>query len=181
MRHLIKPFASKAMIATAAFAIAGGSLCTYFVRADDMTKMAESKMDGMKPSDSKTAVSADDSKMMVDRIDKMKENAADPAKAEMMEKDMAKMMVMDHLAKALSDDATVKSAMMEAMADPNVKKVHEEAMKMAKDPEMMKKMEDEITADPEAMKHVDHSAMMMAMHGDTKMGKMSKQTNDAMK
>ena len=52
-------------------------------------------------------------------------------------------------------------------------------MKMAMDPDQMKKMQDEIMADPTEMKHVDHAAIMMAMHqgksadkSESMMGKM---------
>jgi hypothetical protein len=109
--------------------------------------------------------------------------AADPAQSAMMAKDMAKMMVMDHMAEMLAKDEACKQACMAAMSDPAMMKVHEQAAAMAKDPEQMKKLQDEIAADPASMKMVMHESMQMSkpmgMMPDA--GKMGRDMKDGMK
>ena len=137
---------SPAVTATALLAAAG--LCTLVnvgpvARADDKM-MAD-----------------DHSKMATDEADKMKMMAADPAQAPAMTADMAKMMVMDNMAK--------KMAMDPAMQDPAVMKIYADAKMMAEDPAQKQKMEREIMADPMAIKMVMHDAMKMTMMHDGKM------------
>jgi hypothetical protein len=50
--------------------------------------------------------------------------------------------------------------------DPNMTKVNTQAMQMAHDPDQMKKMQDDVMADPAAMKMVVHHAMEMATMQD---------------
>jgi hypothetical protein len=75
------------------------------------------------------------------------------------------------MAKRMAMDPAAKQAVMDAMKDPAMMKVHDEAKKMAADPDQMKKMEADIMADPMAMKMVVHESMKMAMTHD-KMGGM---------
>ena len=158
MKKFSHLYVRKSVIAVAALALGAGTACTHTARADD--KMADGKM---AMATDKMAMSADDQKMMMDQAMKMKEMAADPKQADMMKTDMAKMMVMDHMAKEMAMDPQFKQSAMDMMSDANIKKIHEDAMAMAKDPEQMKKMQQEIMADPMMMKMVNHQAMMMSM------------------
>lgn len=111
-------------------------------------------------------MSGDQMKMTADHMDKMKMMAADPAQAQQMTMDLANLMVMDHMAMQMAMDPMFKQMAMQAMSDPSVKKVHDDAKKLAQDPAQMAKMQQEIMADPKAMQMVMHMAHNMAMmHG----------------
>jgi hypothetical protein len=153
-----KPFVVTAAVAVA---VAAGAACTLLgpcpaARADG--PMADKGMAG-------------DPKMMaMAHVDQMKQMAADPMQAQVMAAAMAKMMVMDRMAEEMAKDPKFQQAAMAAMTDPNMMKVHDDAMKMAADPEQMKKMQQEVSADPAAMKMVEHKAMMMATMKDKMTG-----------
>jgi hypothetical protein len=132
--------------------------------ADDHMKMADD----------------DHMKMASDQMDKMKMMAADDAQAQQMTADMAKMMVMDHMAMQMVMDPKFKDMAMQSMNDPNMKKVHDDAKAMADDPAQMAKIQQDITADPKSMQMVMHMAVQMAMH-DSMMAKDSMSKDDSMK
>ena len=160
----------KPLVLAACLAITGGAVCTYVVRADD--KMS----DMMKMGDTK--VSADESKMAMEQLDKMKKEASDDS--DKMKMNMAKMMVMEHMSMSLAADADFQKSSKDLMDDETFKKLHEEASTMAKDPEQMKKMEDEITSDSKEMKEVVHHAMMMEMMHDKMSGGSSESMGQKM-
>ena len=145
---------SSIITAAAALALMAGGVVWA---ADDM------KMD---------AKSGDMTQCVMKETDKMKQMAADPAEMSKMKDEMAKMMVMDKMAMKIANDPQASEQLKAAMEDPNVKKAHEAAMQMAKDPEQSKMMMDQIMADPTEMKSVMHSAMMMKMMEDKGAGKM---------
>ena len=175
MRVLNLPIPSRLFLFTAGCVLVAGSICTYIARADDsaasvnskfqeMTKMAQSKLadanSGIAPA------APDDAKSAIDRLSKMQEVAADPAKVDGLERDMARLLVMDRMASNIAQDQQVKVAMIKALADPKVKKARDDAAKMAKDPATLKKIEDEISADPVAMNHIDHMAINSVMRSN---------------
>ena len=113
---------------------------------------------------SDTKVSAEESKMAMEQLDKMKKEASDDS--DKMKTNMAKMMVMEHMSMSLAKDADFQKASKDVMDDASFKKMHEEAMTMSEDPSQMKKMEEEISGDSKEMKEVVHHAMMMEMMHD---------------
>ena len=117
---------------------------------------------GVVTADDKMDMKSDMSQCVMKQADSMKEMAANPSQMKMMKEEMVKMMVMDHMAMKIASDPQCKQALMAAMDDENVKKTHMAAMQEMKDPAMMKKVMDEVMADPMAMKAVIHSAMMVA-------------------
>ena len=116
----------------------------------------------------------DHMKMAADHMDKMKMMAADQSQSMQMADDMARMMVMDGMAKKMAMDPKFKQMSMQAMADANMKKVHDDAKKMAEDPAQMAKMQHEIMADPKMMQMVMHMAEKMSMMHDDMMMKGGK-------
>jgi hypothetical protein len=166
MSNIISSITRKSLVAAAALAVGAGVVCTV-VRADD-EKMPDNKM-GMKAIEPK----------MLEQMEKLKQVASDSEHAKELKEHMVKMMVMDHMAKMTAEDPVFMKASMELMNDPNIKKLHEEAMKEMEDKDDMKKMEDEVLADPMAMKMVMHNAMMMVMHEKgEKGGKMEKKMEE---
>jgi hypothetical protein len=159
-----KTYVSRKFIAVAAsFALGAGALCTYSLRADDnMGGMAMTKMDKM-AKDHMEVISPDDQRAAMDTLDKIKQMAADPAQADTMKSEMAKMMVMQHMSRELAMNADFQKASMDTMNDPNVKKIHDDADTTAKDPDQMKNLKMQIVNDPMAMKMVVHQAIMMNM------------------
>jgi hypothetical protein len=105
----------------------------------------------------------DHMKMAADHMDKMKMMAADQSQSMQMTTDMAKMMVMDKMASQMAMDPKFKQMSMQSMSDANMKKVHDDAKKMADDPAQMAKMQREIMADPKMMQMVMHMAEKMSM------------------
>lgn len=113
-------------------------------------------------------------KMATEHMDKMKMMAGDQNQAMQMTSDMAKMMVIDHMAMQMAMDPKFKQMSMQAMSDANMKKVHDDAKKMAEDPAQMAKMQQEVMADPKMMQMVMHMAEKMSMMHDEKMMKDAK-------
>ena len=111
----------------------------------------------------------DHMKMATEHMDKMKMMAADPAQSMQMVSDMARMIVMDHMAMQMAMDPKFKQISMQSMSDANMKKVHDDAKKMAEDPARMAKMQQEIMADPKMMMVVMHVAEKMSMVHDAMM------------
>jgi hypothetical protein len=146
-------FCRKSLIAVA---LAAG-LCAAGSRS---TLWADEKMAG------------DHMKMASEQMDKMKMMAADQAQAQQMTADMAKMMVMDHMAMQMAMDPKFKDMAMQTMNDENVKKVHDDAKAMADDPAQMAKMQQDVMADPKSMQMVMHMAAKMSMMHDAKMKEM---------
>ena len=142
--------ARKSVLAAASIAVAG-FLCTQHLHADD--KMMDDKM----------TMTADDHTAVSDQMNHMKTMAADSSNIDKMATDMAKMMVMDHMAATIAADPTFKQQCMESMNDANMKTIHEKAMAMAKDPDQMMKLKAEIMADGQAMKMIMHRAAVMNM------------------
>jgi hypothetical protein len=116
----------------------------------------------------------DHMKMATDHMDKMKMMAADQSQSMQMTTDMARMMVMDHMASRMAMDPKFKQMYMQSMNDANMKKVHDDAKKMADDPAQMAKMQQEITADPKMLQMVMHMAEKMSMMHDGMMMKDDK-------
>jgi hypothetical protein len=148
----------KSIVAVASLSLAAGA-CWTVVRADEPKMMEDKKM----------MMSPEDSKMCTDECMKVKEMAADPQKAETMTADVAKMMVMEHMAKMMAMDPAFQKSAKELMADPAMIKIRDDAKKMAEDPDSMKKIKEEVMADPKAKMMVMHQAVMMTMMHD-KMG-----------
>jgi hypothetical protein len=111
-------------------------------------KMAD---DHMKMADQHMKMTDDQMKMASDHMDKMKTMAADQAQAQQMTLDLAKMMVMEHMAMQMAMDPKFKEMVMHSMEDVNMNKVHDDAKKMAEDPAQMAKIQQDIKADPKAM------------------------------
>jgi hypothetical protein len=132
-----------AVITAASLAIVGGAVCTNFVRADDK------------------GVGPEETKMVTDQMEKMKEDAANASDAEKMKKSMAKQMVMEHMARDLAKDPAFKAEVDAMMADPNMKKIHDDAKEMASTD--AKEMKQDILDDKKAVKDLIHHAMMMEM------------------
>ncbi len=91
----------------------------------------------------------------------MKRMAADPRDAAVMAHDLAKLMVMDDMARRLAADPGAMRAAADAMADPGVLRVHADAHRMAADPAQATGLEMEVMADPTAIKVVIHRSMAM--------------------
>lgn len=105
-------------------------------------------------------------KMAGDHMDKMKMMASEHPQE--MAADMARMMVMNRMAMQMAMDPSFLQMLQHSMSDPDMKKAHEDAQKMADDPEQMAKMKQQIMDDPKAMQMVMHLAGTMAMmHADT--------------
>jgi hypothetical protein len=111
-------------------------------------------------------MSGDHMKMAGEQMDKMKMMAADQAQAHEMAAEMARLMVMDHMAMQIAMDPKFKQMSMQSMSDPNMKMVHDDAKKMADDPALMAKMQQEIMSDPRDMRFVMHMAHTMTMMHD---------------
>jgi hypothetical protein len=163
----------KLVVGAAAVFLGGSVLCTYGLRADDndvnqMDKMAKDHMEVMTPNVTKAAT---------DQLDKMKSIAADPQQSDMMKNEMAKMIVMERLAHRLAMDPDFQKSSTDTMNDANVKKVHEDAEVAAKDPDAMRKLQDEIVADPMTLKMVVAHACMIEKMQD-KMGGMNEKMMD---
>ena len=159
MQSIHSKIVRRSVVATAMIAMGVGAFCTVSAHADDdkMGGKMDSKMMPMGP---------EDRKMVSEEMTKMKEMAADPQKSEEMTKNVANMMVMEKMSKTMAMDPEFQKQAMEMMADPKIKMVHEDAEKMAKDPEKMKMMQQTIMADPMKMKMVVQHAMMMLMAHD---------------
>ena len=113
-----------------------------------------------------TKMSDEQMKMVIDHIDKMKSMAGDEAESKKLTMSMARVMVMDRMAMSLSMDPKFKDSLQQCAADPAMKKVTDNAMKMAMDQEQMTKIQTEIASDPKAMHMVIHMAAMSAMKQD---------------
>ena len=159
-----KPFvnATAALLAVGALCVPGG-----VVRAAD--PMMDHPMGDHGMAGQPMMVDEHTKVLATSEMDHAKQMAADPAQAQTMAKEQAKIMVMDRLAESMAHDPALQQAAMAAMTDPNMMKVHEQAMAMAKDPEQMKMMQQEVMADPMAMKMVMHQAMKMATMQDKMM------------
>ena len=125
---------------------------------------------------SSSVVRADDSsdkmsQCVTTEMDKAKKMAADPQQMTDLKKMMAKQMVMDKMAMMMAKDPQCDATIKSAMQDPDLMKTHDAAKEMAKDPEQMNMLKQEIMDDPKAMGDVVHHAAMMAMMKD-KMGDM---------
>src|SRR5947209_1627089 len=105
-------------------------------------------------------------KMAAEQMDKMKMMAADQAQAHEMTAQLARLMVMDRMAMQMAMDPKFKQMSMQTMSDPNMKMVHDEARKMADDPALTTKLQQEIMSDPKDMRMVMHMAHTMAMMHD---------------
>jgi len=124
---------------------------------------AQEKMpdDHMKMAGDKMKMSADEMKMASEHMDKMKTMAADhpqetTAKA-------ARLMVMDKMAMHMAMDPSFSKMTEQSMSDPNMKKLHDDARKMADDPAQMARIQQDIMADPMAVSMVMHMARSMVM------------------
>jgi hypothetical protein len=148
--------ARRSIVAVASLTLGVGAICSLTAHADD--KMSDDKK--MMP------MSAEDQKMCMDCMAKMKEMAADPKESEKMTKEVAEMMVMEHMAKSMAMDPQFQKSTMEAMNDPAMKNIHEDAEKMAQDPDQMKSMQQMVMSDPKKMEMVERHAMMMVMMHD---------------
>ena len=135
---------------------------------------AQEAPDHMKMStDSMMKMSPDEMKMAGEHMDKMKMMAAEHPQETAA--DMARLMVMDKMAMHMAMDPTFSHMLQQTMSDPNVKKVHEDARKLAEDPAQMAKIKQQIMEDPKAMQMVMHLAMMnsgMMHHNMTQEGMM---------
>ena len=125
---------------------------------------AQEKMPGdhMKMSgDSMMKMSPAEMKMAGEQMDKMKMMATEHPQDEAA--GMARLMVMDQMATHMAADPSFQKMLQQSMSDPNVKKVHEDARKMAEDPAQAAKIKQQIMDDPKAMHMVMHLAARMAM------------------
>ena len=156
----------KSWIATAAAAVVAAGACTLVTytaaRADD-------QMTGM--NGASNGANSDLRQAAMKCQDQMKQMATDPQKMSEVKVKMAKAMVMDKMSKELAKDPQFQQKCMADMNDSSMKAVHDGAKQMVQDPEQMKKMEEQIEQDPEAMTIVTHRAAMMSMMKD-KMGDM---------
>ncbi|HSZ59065.1 MAG TPA: hypothetical protein VK797_25715 [Tepidisphaeraceae bacterium] len=133
---------------------------------------AQEAGDHMKMSgDSMMKMSPEEMKMAGEHMDKMKMMAAEHPQE--TASDIARMMVMDKMAMHMAMDPSFLHMLQQSMSDPNMKKVHEDARKMAEDPAQMAKIKQQIMDDPKAMQIVMHLAMTnsgMMHHGMTQEG-----------
>ena len=100
--------------------------------------------------------------MMHDQMMTMKDGMKDDASKMQMTSDLAKTMVMQHMAMAMCADGKCQKMVD---ADPDIKKMSDDAMKMANDPEQVKMLAEQLKKDPMAMKQI----MMMSMAHDAMM------------
>jgi hypothetical protein len=109
-------------------------------------------------------MSPEEMKMAGQHMDQMKMMAAEhPEEAAA---GMARLMVMDKMAMSMAMDPAFLHMLQQSMSDPNTRKVHEDARKMADDPAQMAKLKQQIMDDPKAMHVVMHWAAQMAMMRD---------------
>ncbi len=106
--------------------------------------------------------------MMKSEMMKMKDMMKDDSSKMAMEKDMAKQMVMMHMAMDMCKDGKCDMMMK---SDPEMMKMMDDSKAMAMDADKMKMMKDQIMADPKMMHEVMmdamvHNMMMKDMGGD---------------
>jgi hypothetical protein len=123
--------------------------------------------DHMKMSGDQMKMSPEQMKVAGEHMDKLKMMAADQPQE--LAAHEARLMVMDKMAMSMSMDPKFKQMLMQSMSDPNMKKVHDDAKKMADDPGQMARMQQDIMADPKAMAMVMHMAHITAMMHDSMM------------
>jgi cell division septation protein DedD len=151
--------ARRSMVTAALLGLGVGAFCSVHVRAqEDKAKSQEVQShDVMMP------MSPDEQKAAMDELEKFKQMAGDPQQQGAMKAGLARLMVMEEMSKMMSTDPQFQPAALAFLKDPNVKKLHDQAENMSMDPEQMKKMEADITADPKAMHMVLYRALQLAM------------------
>jgi hypothetical protein len=123
------------------------------------------------------AMSPDEQKIASDHLAQLKAMADDPKQVPELKHMIAKVLVMQEMSKMMAEDPQFKSSAVAYMGDPKVKQAHDDAQEMSRDPEQMKKLEQEIVADPVAMKVVMHRAIILSSMPD-KMPDKTMQASD---